>query len=271
MKLLVAHTSGDVFEAWSPTTLVDKTQVDHLAFMTKAIRMKSTRGELGHLTDQQVASLSFCEVAHPSDATLCYQFSRMAIAASLCEKAHQAFVVTLAKIEENGIRKNQTLVGGHCSCKGGIAGRDIHTMTLLFLQNNIHNLKIPSDKIACTAMLCQWIIPSSGPTADVTVPMELQVVSGKGNLDQTTGKRKKDKQPQFGRGISLANAVLLPYNPSDTEVNNYASFFLKSLPVFRITEREPKKRRKIVHPQQPSEPRASAIEAMFYDALNSDA
>ncbi len=41
--------------------------------------------------------------------------------------------------------------------------------------------------------------------------------------------------------------------------------------VFRITEQEPKKRRKIVHPQQPSEPRASAIEAMFYDALNSDA
>ena len=120
-------------------------------------------------------------------------------------------------------------------------------------------------------MLCQWIIPSSGPTADVKVPMELQVVSGKGNLDQTTGKRKKDKQPQFGQGNSQAKAVSLPYNPSDTEVTSYASFFLKSLPTFRITEREPKKRRKNVPLKQPSEPRSSAIEAMFYDALNPDA
>ena len=66
------------------------------------------------LSDQQVASFSFCEVAHPTNDELCFQFSRMAIPASLGEKAHQAFVVTVAKIDENGTRHNQNLIGGHC-------------------------------------------------------------------------------------------------------------------------------------------------------------
>ena len=269
LKKIVAFTSEEVFEAWSPTTLVDKTQKDTLAFMNKAIRMKCYRGELAHLTDQQVASFSFCEVEHPTNAELCFQFSRMAIPASLGEKAHQAFVVTVAKIDENGSRHNQNLIGGHCSCKGGIAGRDIHTLALLFLQNNLNHLKIPSDNIACTAMLCQWIIPSSGPTADVKVPMELQVVSGKSNLDPNTGMRKKVKQPQFGRGVSLAKAILPPYNPSEEEVMKYLSSSLKRLPKFRITEQARKKRCKTSQLEHPNDPRGTAIEALFYDALYS--
>ena len=51
LKKIVALTSEEVFGAWSPTTLVDKTQKDTLAFMNKAIRMKSYRGELAHLTE----------------------------------------------------------------------------------------------------------------------------------------------------------------------------------------------------------------------------
>ena len=278
MLLLVARTPEDVFEAWSPTTLVDATQQQHLAFMTKAIRMKSARGELGHLTDHQLASFAFCEVGHLTGPTLRYQFSRMAIPASMCEKSHQAFVVTLAKIGENGIRTNVEIVGGHCSCKAGISARDIHTMTLLFLQNNIHNLKIPSDKVACTSMLCQWIIPSSGPCADVKVPMELQVISGKGNVDQSTGQRKKEKQPRFGRGKSVGNCV--HYKPTNRAVKEYKKFFSKLAPLFRITaEPIPKKRRlsfaQLFGASSDLEPECivpgpSAIEAMFFDVLNND-
>ena len=220
---------------FSPAFLVDPTsRKETWANLHKAINNASYRGDILQLTEQQTASLSMCEVPDKSDINFVFQFTRMAIPASLESQCAQAAVVTRAKILPDGSRENSELLAGHCGCKAGIAGRDIHCITLLFLTNNLKNLEIPSDKVCCTGFLCQWVIPSSGPTADLTVPMEMQEISGKQNLDQETGLRKKKPPPAVGRGADVAAVVMSEFNPTEDEVLKYMNFKVDNLSKMRI-------------------------------------
>ena len=50
---------------------------------------------------------------------------------------------------------------------------------LLCILNKIHLLQILSDVVCYTAMRCLWVIPSSGPTAPLDVPIQIQGFTGR--------------------------------------------------------------------------------------------
>ena len=171
---------------------------------------------------------------------------------------HLTAVCVLARKSVHGRPVTTSIIGAHCSCLAGIAGRCTQTCVLLYVVNGIETLKIPSDELACTSIPCQWIIPTKGPIADVKTSVIVQAVFGKKTFDadtlaRTTSTRKTPSNyTAFSRGY-IPSIEALPWSAEHDE-ERFKSFSTVYQKFFNIARLGPKKLE-------------TAAEVQFMDAL----
>ena len=209
MKKIAGFTSREVMCKWSDIALKsfekDSGEVLH---MKKQIDNEGpARAELRLVTSEAAATLSMSSRDHTTPGYLVQHF-RMAIMPSMKNEYHLTSLCIIVKTTESGRNITICIVAGHCSCLSGIVGRCIHTFTLLNSINAIEKLSIPTDELACTSMPCQWIIPTKGPSADITVSVIAQPVLGKGTFNAETLDRKQSKRKTPGSHTAFSRGCI---------------------------------------------------------------
>jgi len=255
MKNTAAVTPKDVMHQFGDFTFEGSDEILH---MNKAIEREGpSRAEDRLITDEAAATLSISSRDH-TDPEYCVQHYRMAIAPSMKSEFHLTSVCVLARKSVHGRPVTTSIIGAHCSCLAGIAGRCTQTCVLLYVVNRIETLKIPSDELACTSIPCQWIIPTKGPIADVKTSVIVQPVFGKktfdaGTLARTTSTRKTPSNyTSFSRGY-IPSIEVLPW-PAEEDEERFESFSTVYQKFFKIARLGPKKL-------------ITAAEVQFLDAL----
>jgi hypothetical protein len=184
--------------------------------MDRAIKEGRARAQ-DFVTEEQAATLSVA--SFDLNGRTC-RVIRMAVKASMHDATHHAgVIVAVTKVDASAPRRRglplfttEEIVASTCSCKAGLGKRDVHIVILLGIYSDLQNLRLPKTNVCVTSMACQWIRPSAGPCADVTVPLELQMrqaaLPGAGPSGSKRSKRTI-QNGDLGRGNLTPHVVAL--------------------------------------------------------------